>query len=153
MTFPGGAWSRVTGSNAQPNSACRSSLGSGSPGSLVIRATVTVTRASASERRETGARFSHLASAWARACSYQVTASPPLVRPRAGPQARAAREGENGLQTTAVRRPGTARTGGNGAPGTSQVHDRYNKDPRQVHRTTRNRREPLPLWHLIPGRK
>ena len=35
--------------NAQPNSASRSSLGSGTPNSVVIRATVTVTRASASQ--------------------------------------------------------------------------------------------------------
>jgi hypothetical protein len=55
-------------------------------------------------------------------------------------QTRAAHEGENGLQTTAVRRPGTARTGGNGTPGTSRVHTRYSKGPHQVHRTSGNRR-------------
>ena len=54
--------SRVAGLNAQPNSACRSTLPSGAPGSLAVRATVTVTRASATDRRETGARFGHLAS-------------------------------------------------------------------------------------------
>src|SRR5215469_11479261 len=47
--------------NAQPNSACRSSLGSGTPNSLVIRATVTVTKASASQLRQP-ARLSALAT-------------------------------------------------------------------------------------------
>jgi hypothetical protein len=59
----GGSVSRVAGLNAQANSACRSTLGSAAPGSLVVRAMVTVTRASATERRETGARFGHFASA------------------------------------------------------------------------------------------
>jgi hypothetical protein len=40
---------------------------------------VTVTRASATERRETGARFGHLASAYPRACSYQVIISSSMV--------------------------------------------------------------------------
>jgi hypothetical protein len=52
----GGVTSRVAGLNAQANSACRSAFGSGAPGSFVLRAMVTVTRASATERRETGAR-------------------------------------------------------------------------------------------------
>ena len=58
-----GRLSRVAGLNAQANSACRSTLRSGAPGSLAVRAMVTVTRASATDRRETGARFGHLASA------------------------------------------------------------------------------------------
>ena len=53
----GGVLSRVAGLNAQANSACRSSLGSGAPGSFLLRAMVTVTRASATDRRETGARL------------------------------------------------------------------------------------------------
>jgi len=36
----------VAGLNAQANSACRSTLSSGAPGSFVARAIVTVTRAS-----------------------------------------------------------------------------------------------------------
>ena len=60
--FPGGPVSRVAGLNAQPNSACRSTLGSGAPRSLAVSAMVTVTRASATDRRETGARVGHLAS-------------------------------------------------------------------------------------------
>ncbi len=48
--------------NAQAKSACRSTLGSGAPGSFLLRAIVTVTRASAIDRRETGARFAHLTS-------------------------------------------------------------------------------------------
>jgi hypothetical protein len=48
--------------NAQANSACRSTLGSGAPGSFLLRPIVTVTRASATDRRETGARFAHLTS-------------------------------------------------------------------------------------------
>ena len=59
----GGVVSRVAGLNAQANSACRSTLESGAPGSFLVRAMVTVTRASATDRRETGARFAHLASA------------------------------------------------------------------------------------------
>ena len=58
----GGVMSRVAGLNAQPNSACRSTFGSGAPGSFLLRAMVTVTRASATDRRDTGARFAHLAS-------------------------------------------------------------------------------------------
>ena len=58
----GGVMSRVAGLNAQANSACRSTFGSGAPGSFAVRAMVTVTRASATDRRETGARFAHLAS-------------------------------------------------------------------------------------------
>ena len=58
----GGVVSRVAGLNAQANSACRSTFGSGAPGSFAVRAMVTVTRASATDRRETGARFAHLAS-------------------------------------------------------------------------------------------
>ena len=53
----GGVLSRVAGLNAQENSACRSTVGSGAPGSFAARAMVTVTRASATDRRETGARF------------------------------------------------------------------------------------------------
>src|ERR1700722_6377194 len=45
-SWPGGG-SRGPGLNAQANSACRSTLGSGAPFALVVRATVTVTRASA----------------------------------------------------------------------------------------------------------
>ena len=71
----GGVMSRVAGLNAQPNSACRSTFASGAPGSFVLRAMVTVTRASATDRRETGARFAHLASAYARTWAYQVTVS------------------------------------------------------------------------------
>jgi hypothetical protein len=58
-----GSVSRVAGLNAQANSALRSTLGSGAPFSLAVSAMVTVTRASATERRETGARLGHLASA------------------------------------------------------------------------------------------
>lgn len=84
----------------------------------------------------------------ARTASARKTQTSPALTPR-----RAARDGGNGLQTTAVRRPGTARTGGNGAPGTSRVHDSYKKGPRQVHRISRNSRVSLPLWHLIPEQK
>ncbi len=52
----GGVMPRVAGLNAQENSACRSTLGSGAPGSFSLSAIVTVTRASATERRETGAK-------------------------------------------------------------------------------------------------
>jgi len=55
--------SRVAGLNAQANSALRSTLGWGAPFSFAVRAMVTVTRASATERRETGARPAHFASA------------------------------------------------------------------------------------------
>ena len=58
----GGLVVRVAGLNAQANSACRSIFGSGASGSFLVRAIVTVTRASATDRRETGARFAHLAS-------------------------------------------------------------------------------------------
>ena len=75
----GGTCSRVAGLNAQANSACRSTLPSGAPFSLAVSATVTVTRDSATERRETGARPAHLASAYLRACSYQVIISPSVV--------------------------------------------------------------------------
>jgi hypothetical protein len=60
--FADGSVSRVAGLNAQPNSACRSTFGSGAPRSFAVRAMVTVTRASATDRRETGARATHLAS-------------------------------------------------------------------------------------------
>jgi hypothetical protein len=53
----GGSVLRVAGLNAQANSACRSTFGSGVPGSLVVRAMVTVSSASATDRRETGVRF------------------------------------------------------------------------------------------------
>jgi hypothetical protein len=52
MTVPTGA----------ANSACRSTLGSDAPFFFAVRAMVTVTSASATERRETGAKFGHLAS-------------------------------------------------------------------------------------------
>ena len=48
----GGVMPRVAGLNTQENSACRSTLGSGAPGSFSLSAIVTVTRASATERRE-----------------------------------------------------------------------------------------------------
>jgi hypothetical protein len=59
----GGSASRVAGLNAQANSALRSTLGSGALFSFAVSATVTVSRDSATDRRETGARFGHLASA------------------------------------------------------------------------------------------
>lgn len=40
---------------------CRNTFASGAPGSSLASAMVTVTTASAADRRETGARFGHLA--------------------------------------------------------------------------------------------
>jgi hypothetical protein len=77
--FSGGLVSRVAGLNAQANSACRSTFGAGEPGSLAVSAMVTVTSASATDRRETGARFGHLASVYARAWAYQVIISSSVV--------------------------------------------------------------------------
>ena len=58
----GGVRLRVPGLNAQPNSDRRSSAGSGAPRRSRTSAIVTVVSASATERREMGARCGHLAS-------------------------------------------------------------------------------------------
>jgi hypothetical protein len=60
---------------------------------------------------------------------------------------------ERTVNTTAVQRPGTRRTSEKAPRGTWEVYKRYKKGTRRVHQTSRNRRDSLPLWHLIRGRK
>ena len=132
--------SRVAGLNAQVNSACRSTLGSGAPGSLVARAMVTVTRASATDLRETGARFGHLASAEARACSYQVIISSSMVSASGRPV-----RGLKGLRS----RSASFRLSSNPSATGRALNDLQCSRPSTAHRTRNRAVLPLPSFLMF----